>query len=720
MSATQTLITTSNYIAGRTSDGTQNLRLRLAGENAFHFAKPNAAGAFSNAGESRFSMDPLVGGNGVLSYYSGYLSTSKDLITVNYSTNAVTMAAGNISLDNIVAKTGNISSLYVSSLSVYQATFVSTIEGFESTATSMTGTLDVTGSANISTLYVKYSTIVGGPLDVTGATTVTTIDSSGLATLANLNVSGYANVTGDLAVTASTIVGEFSAVHATIDNLNVTTDATVGGALTVTGATSVADLSAATVTSAGVLTVSANGADIAGGIRADTLNTTGAVGVATTLTVTGDTNINSFNVGNGKVTINASTGTIVTQGNLSVAGTALISQNATFSSTIAVSARATLSGGAVVTGGLSTNTIAASGNAAITGTLDVTGVASFVNAGISGTATIGTISATTSGLGAATANSFTTGGIIVSGSAQLNAGVTVNGGLTNVASFSASGSASITSTLTTTGAAFLNGGLTVAAGASVGGGLSSDTLTTSASATVGTTLAVTGATTVAGVTASGGVSAASFTTTGAASVGTLSSSGLATLNSISTISHVDVGGHLKVGAAANFYSNLTVSGVTALNSSATVLLGLSAANSLGSTINVNANYGLSVANGILSDFALVSGTVDANAFATTSDSRLKKDVEEVADALAKVKALRPVHYNWISSANFNPESKELGFLAQEVEEVVPAVVATGADVDATKRVAYDRLTALLVGAVKEQSIVIDALQVRVAALESRA
>jgi hypothetical protein len=99
---------------------------------------------------------------------------------------------------------------------------------------------------------------------------------------------------------------------------------------------------------------------------------------------------------------------------------------------------------------------------------------------------------------------------------------------------------------------------------------------------------------------------------------------------------------------------------------------------------------------------------------------VKKDVEDVANALATVKALRPVHYNWISSANFNPSSQELGFLAQEVEEVVPAVVATGADVDATKRVAYDRLTALLVGAVKEQSVVIDALQVRVAALESRA
>jgi hypothetical protein len=117
--------------------------------------------------------------------------------------------------------------------------------------------------------------------------------------------------------------------------------------------------------------------------------------------------------------------------------------------------------------------------------------------------------------------------------------------------------------------------------------------------------------------------------------------------------------------------------------------------------------------------ATFSDEVDALAFATTSDRRLKKDVEEVVEALSKVKALRPVEYNWISSVNLNPSCKELGFLAQEVEEVVPAVVATGDDENATKRVAYDRLTALLVAALKEQSAVVDALKARVEALESK-
>ena len=112
--------------------------------------------------------------------------------------------------------------------------------------------------------------------------------------------------------------------------------------------------------------------------------------------------------------------------------------------------------------------------------------------------------------------------------------------------------------------------------------------------------------------------------------------------------------------------------------------------------------------------------IAANAFATTSDRRHKKDFEEVAGALAKVRALHPVLYNWISSSNINPAVKELGFIAQEVEEILPNVISTADDEDKTKRVAYDRITSLLVAAVKEQADQIDALTGRVDALESRA
>ena len=165
-------------------------------------------------------------------------------------------------------------------------------------------------------------------------------------------------------------------------------------------------------------------------------------------------------------------------------------------------------------------------------------------------------------------------------------------------------------------------------------------------------------------------------------------------------------------------NSLTVTGALIITDTTDLQSSVKAA-SLDVTGALSVAGGVTVTGGLNIDSITASGEIDAAAFATTSDRRLKKDVEEVADALSKVKALRPVEYNWISSANLNPSCKELGFLAQEVEEVVPAVVSTGDDENATKRVAYDRLTALLVGAVKEQSAIIDALKARIEALESK-
>jgi hypothetical protein len=165
-------------------------------------------------------------------------------------------------------------------------------------------------------------------------------------------------------------------------------------------------------------------------------------------------------------------------------------------------------------------------------------------------------------------------------------------------------------------------------------------------------------------------------------------------------------------------NNASVGGTLGVTGAATFSAALSsgAATLLSATVTNNATVGGTLG---VTGIATFSNEINALAFATTSDRRLKKDVEEVADALSKVKALRPVEYNWISSANLNPSCKELGFLAQEVETVVPAVVSTADDENATKRVAYDRLTALLVAAVKEQSAVIDTLKARVEALESK-
>ena len=107
---------------------------------------------------------------------------------------------------------------------------------------------------------------------------------------------------------------------------------------------------------------------------------------------------------------------------------------------------------------------------------------------------------------------------------------------------------------------------------------------------------------------------------------------------------------------------------------------------------------------------VMATTVVSAANTGYSDARLKKDVEDVLEATAKVNALHPVFYNWNDKPSLNPGMKEIGFIAQELEAVLPHVVRTLDDEMGTKTVAYDRLVSLLVAALKEHDVRITALE----------
>ena len=88
-------------------------------------------------------------------------------------------------------------------------------------------------------------------------------------------------------------------------------------------------------------------------------------------------------------------------------------------------------------------------------------------------------------------------------------------------------------------------------------------------------------------------------------------------------------------------------------------------------------------------------------------------MEDVTGALDMVSRMHPVFYNWNDGTeSINPGHKELGFLAQEVEAVLPSVIHTSAsgDIPDLKRVAYDRLVAVLFAAVKELKGEVDSLK----------
>jgi predicted methyltransferase len=86
--------------------------------------------------------------------------------------------------------------------------------------------------------------------------------------------------------------------------------------------------------------------------------------------------------------------------------------------------------------------------------------------------------------------------------------------------------------------------------------------------------------------------------------------------------------------------------------------------------------------------------------------------------LDKVTALQPVHYFWRASEFPNRHfgnSQNYGLIAQDVEQVLPELVAT--DGDGYKAVDYSELPLLTIQAVKELKAENDALKARVAEID---
>jgi hypothetical protein len=100
----------------------------------------------------------------------------------------------------------------------------------------------------------------------------------------------------------------------------------------------------------------------------------------------------------------------------------------------------------------------------------------------------------------------------------------------------------------------------------------------------------------------------------------------------------------------------------------------------------------------LSSVSIRGGSIVGTSVTSQSDSRFKKDIEPLINTINMIQHLNPVLYNWNDHETLNPSHKEIGFLAQELETVVPNVIQT---IDDYKSVAYGNLTALLVGGIKE-------------------
>ena len=120
----------------------------------------------------------------------------------------------------------------------------------------------------------------------------------------------------------------------------------------------------------------------------------------------------------------------------------------------------------------------------------------------------------------------------------------------------------------------------------------------------------------------------------------------------------------------------------------------------------NGVYGLSGSLNVTGSI-VVSGDVDAQNFNTTSDVRLKTNLEVIEGALDKVEQLNAYTYDWIDEYN-NNGIRQIGLVSQEVQKVQPELVHEKEVVvgNVTERMLlldYSKVTTLLIGAVKELS-----------------
>ena len=123
----------------------------------------------------------------------------------------------------------------------------------------------------------------------------------------------------------------------------------------------------------------------------------------------------------------------------------------------------------------------------------------------------------------------------------------------------------------------------------------------------------------------------------------------------------------------------------------------------------------------------IHSAADVVAFSTTiSDARLKEDVETIESASEKVSQLRGVEYTWKKGGRKG--QREIGLIAQEVEEVIPSIVrehqlplVEGLDDSSAsyKTVDYEKLVALLIESNKEQQDIIAQLEERIIDIENR-
>ncbi len=214
----------------------------------------------------------------------------------------------------------------------------------------------------------------------------------------------------------------------------------------------------------------------------------------------------------------------------------------------------------------------------------------------------------------------------------------------------------------------------------------------------------------------------------------MNSNAISNITTLSTSGNVTIGGSAIVSYSLSALSNLGVAGTTNLQATSanTITPNFNNMYDLGSSslkwndlylsnavIALGALQGSAVtATGAIQGLNLTAttfaggGTTSADIdnsgrlIRTLSDRRLKTNIQDLNYGLNELLKLKSVSYNYINTEKYG-DSKTIGFIAQDVEEIMPEVVKQSADAYHLRSLNYVEIIPVIVNAIKEQNNLIN-------------
>jgi hypothetical protein len=174
---------------------------------------------------------------------------------------------------------------------------------------------------------------------------------------------------------------------------------------------------------------------------------------------------------------------------------------------------------------------------------------------------------------------------------------------------------------------------------------------------------------------------------------------------------IDSSGNLLVGKTV---TTETVTGVN-ITAGGQIVCNSSADPGVFYRPTTNAGFGVIVTKSDIGGTNTAVGVGYANGtFGVISDINKKKNVQDARGYLNDLMQIRVVKYNWKTDEEDAP--KELGWIAQEVEQVFPGMVNEMGDSKFLKKEVF---LPMLLKAIQEQQVLITALTARITALENK-